>query len=228
MPLKVDMKTKLIICLLLITHCVTYAQKKNTVPNTLVGKWDVWIPGAITYTQKETKVYQVYEPGSALSQLQLHADGSYQWGNSKGKLLKVKPWYADENRVYFRIRDLRNNVYDFWYKEATDELIFLFGEVGGHAATGSRIGDKPGIKQKAADTAIVTKDSLSSRPVISKSPGKTVSFKVNDKVLVLWSGSWYEAQVLQYKAPQYLVRYKGWGSLYDEWVTADRMRKEGR
>ncbi|HEY9341738.1 MAG TPA: agenet domain-containing protein [Hanamia sp.] len=222
------MKTKLITCLLLIAQCLTYAQKKNSVPNTIVGKWDVWIPGAITYVQKESKVYQVYEPGSALSQLQIFSDGSYQWGNSKSKLSEVRPWYSDENKLYFRLKDLRNNIYDFWYKEATDELIFLFGEVGGHAATGSRIGDRFGGKKLLKDSESGAKDLLSNQSVISKSPGKNVGFKINDKVLVLWSGSWYEAQVLKYKTPKYLVRYKGWGSLYDEWVTVDRIRKEER
>jgi hypothetical protein len=224
------MKAKLIIGLLLIAPLFTNAQNKNSVPNTIIGKWDVWIPGAITYVQKETKVNQVYEPGSALSQLQISADGSYQWGNSKSKLSEVRPWYADEKRLYFRIKDLKNNVYDFWYKEATDELIFLFGEVGGHAATGSRVGDKFAGKQIVKDPSSgainQSKDLLSTKSINSNSPGKNVRFKINDKVFVLWSGGWYEAQILKYKTQKYLVRYKGWGSLYDEWVTVDRMRKE--
>lgn len=224
------MKTKLITCLLLIAQFHTYAQNKNSVPNTIVGKWDVWIPGAITYVQKGSQVNQVYQPGSALSQLQISTDGSFQWGNSKGKLSEVRPWYSEENRLYFRLKDLRNNIYDFWYKELTDELIFLFGEVGGHAATGSRIGDKFVGKhlsknpQPEADYQF--KDSLKNRSVNTKTTAKNIHFKINDKVMVMWSGGWYEAQILKYKSPKYLVRYKGWGSLYDEWVTIDRIKKE--
>jgi hypothetical protein len=224
------MKTKLIIYLLFIAQCSSYAQTKKAVPASIIGKWDVWIPGAITYVQKDAKVYQVYESGSAMSQLHILADGSYQWGNSKSKLTEVRPWYADENRRYFSIKDLRDNVYDFWYKEQTDELIFLFGEVGGHAATGSRIGDKlagkPIVDKPASGTDRPYSDTLNTRRPDSKPNDNSTGFSINDKVLVSWSGSWYKAQILEYKTAKYLVRYEGWGSLYDEWVTVDRIKKE--
>jgi hypothetical protein len=224
------MKTRLIIYLVLIAQCYVNAQTKKEVPLPIVGKWDVWIPGAVTYVQKESKIYQTYEPGSAMSQLQILADGSYRWGNSKSKLSEVRPWYADENKRYFSIKDLRNNVYDFWYKETIDELIFLFGEVGGHAATGSRIGDKITGNQPSEDSALgagkPSENSVSTLLIDSKSTGKSAQFTINDKVMVLWSGSWYKAQILEYKTPKYLVRYEGWGALYDEWVTADRIKNQ--
>lgn len=224
------MKTKLIICLLFIAQFSCYAQTKRAVPASIIGKWDVWIPGAITYVHKDASVYQVYESGSAMSQLHIAADGSYKWGNSESKLIEVRPWYADENRRYFSIKDLRDNVYDFWYKEQTDELVFLFGEVGGHAATGSRIGgdklaEKPIVDKLAPGTDKQYTDAPNTQQRDSKSNGKSASLSINDKVLVLWSGSWYKAQILEYKTEKYLVRYDGWGSLYDEWVTIDRIKK---
>jgi hypothetical protein len=223
------MKTKLIIYLLFVAQFSSYAQTKKVVPPSITGKWDVWIPGAITYLQKDASVYQVYESGSAMSQLHIAADGSYQWGNSKSKLTEVKPWYADENRRYFSIKDLRDNVYDFWYKEQTDELVFLFGEVGGHAATGSRVGDKLAgkntVDKPAPSTGKAYTDALKTPIPDSKPKDKSTGFSVNDKVLVLWSGSWYKAQILEYKTSKYLVRYEGWGALYDEWVTVDKIKK---
>lgn len=225
------MKLKLTVCLVLIAQCVAYAQTKKSIPTSIVGAWEVWIPGAVTYHQKESKVYQVYEAGSAMSRLQISADGNFQWGNSKSKLTEVRPWYAEENKRYFSVKDLRNNVYDFWYKESADELIFLFGGVGGHAATGIRIGDKIAEKkvtEKASSEIQKPSENSSStqQQANVKSAEKGGGFKVNDKVLVLWSGGWYKAKILEEKTPKYLVHYDGWGSLYDEWVTADRIKKE--
>lgn len=215
---------------MLIAQCFAIAQTKKNIPASIVGKWDVWIPGAVTYQQKGSDIYQVYEPGSAMSQLQISADGSFKWGNRKGKLTEVRPWYAEESKRYFSVKDLRDNSYDFWYKESTDELIFLFGEVGGHAATGSRIGDKVASKQVTekpkSDVQKPSEHSSSTQPVDTKSTDKGGNYKINDKVLVLWTGGWYKAQILEDKSPKYLVRYDGWGSLYDEWVTVDRIKKE--
>ena len=223
------MKLKLTICLVIVAQFFAYSQSKKSLPASIVGTWDVWIPGAVTYLQKQSNVYQIYEPGSAMSRLHISADGSFQWGNRESKLNEVRPWYAEENKRYFSVKDLRNNVYDFWYKESTDELIFLFGEVGGHAATGSRIGDKLSIKQdfEKPDSNVQkpSDNSSSTQQSITKSIDKSGRFKVNDKVLVLWSGGWYKAEILEEKNPKFLVRYDGWGYLYDEWVTEDRIKR---
>ncbi|MVZ60570.1 Tudor-knot domain-containing protein [Sphingobacterium humi] len=239
------MKAKLLTWLWLWAAVSLYGQTGAiNLPNAILGTWDVWIPGAITYEAKGAEVYQRYQPGSAMSQLQIDKDGTYRWGKYSHKIEEVRPWYEEEGKRYFRILDLRKNSYDFWYKESADALIILFGEVGGHAATGTRIGNgkttaaeklptqetiavapaKPGYP-----TAVKTQPQAD-KPTSEKQPtkngkSKQAAFKLKENVEVLWSGAWYKAQIIEINAPKYKVTYTGWGSLYDEWVTADRIKK---
>jgi Agenet domain len=41
---------------------------------------------------------------------------------------------------------------------------------------------------------------------------------------VEWQGSWYAAEILSASGSSNLIRYKGYGPEWDEWVTAERMR----
>lgn len=52
---------------------------------------------------------------------------------------------------------------------------------------------------------------------------------VGDKGQVLWKGSWYPAKVTNVNDDQSkcYIRYDGYGSNWDEWVSADRYRKAG-
>ncbi|MGV6945186.1 agenet domain-containing protein [Sphingobacterium kyonggiense] len=222
------MKTKMMISILLIPLCylLSNAQVKN-LPTTITGSWDVWIPGAVTYHQKSDAIYQRYEPGAAMRTLKINNKGSFEWGNSKGSLQEVRPWYAEDSKRYFRIQDLSKNTYDLWYKESTDELILLFGEVGGHAATGTRIGKRKieDAKPKEKPKPIINDQKVNSKPKEKESQNSN-TYQINDKVEVIWSSAWYQATVLEVKDGKYLIRYDGWGKLYDEWVIPDRIRRK--
>lgn len=177
----------------------------------VVGKWDVWIPGAVTYVATtDNRAQMVYQPGAAMNTLTIQANGQYTWGDHTGTVEIVKPWYAQVGVTYYRISDLRKNTYDFWYKEETDQLILLFGEVGGHAATGARIGEKQLISS--------SKDMKENQEPIP------ADFKIGQEVLVEWSGSWYNAKILEYKDGHFKIHYIGWGSTWDEWVKPSRIK----
>lgn len=171
----------------------------------VAGEWEVWIPGAVTYTAKDEKVYRQYSPGAAMNKLAIKKDGTYTWGELNGKLEVVRPWYAAADKYYYRLRDQRSNSYDFWYKKETDQLVLLFGEVGGHAATGYRWGK--------TDIAPVA---------------QAPTFEIKQKVEILWSGTWYKGSILDFKNGKYKVTYTGWGSTYDEWVEPEHIRKMER
>jgi hypothetical protein len=44
---------------------------------------------------------------------------------------------------------------------------------------------------------------------------------------VEWGGTWYAAEALQVNGNQTLIHYTGWGSNWDEWVPAGRIRPAG-
>ncbi|MCB9224472.1 MAG: agenet domain-containing protein [Crocinitomicaceae bacterium] len=50
------------------------------------------------------------------------------------------------------------------------------------------------------------------------------SFKLNDKVEVLYQGKWYPAQVIEINDGKYKVHYDGYESSWDEFVGNDRIR----
>lgn len=183
----------------------------------ITGQWNLWIPGAVVYLEKDRDLYRTYSPGAPMNKLSIAADGTYTWGITKGKLRKVTPWYQQEGVTYYSLHDDKNNTYDFWYKKATDELIFLFGEVGGHAATASRTGK---ILSPKADT-VPEKGVL---PVVQTGE-IPAAFKRGERVEIYWSGQWYKGSILAVRNKEYKVNYEGWGTLYDEWVSPDRLRK---
>jgi hypothetical protein len=126
---------------LLLTNCTTNTKTEvKNIPGTIYGRWNVWIPGAVVYnTRPDNMVDMKYYPGAAMNTLIIQADGTYQWGEHSGTIKKATPWYAQDGISYYRVSDAKNNTYDFWYKNESDELIFLAGEVGGHVATGTRV-----------------------------------------------------------------------------------------
>jgi hypothetical protein len=52
--------------------------------------------------------------------------------------------------------------------------------------------------------------------VVHGSPGK-------DELLVQWGSGWWPAEVLQSQGTNHLIRYKGYGAEWDEWVDPQRM-----
>jgi len=50
--------------------------------------------------------------------------------------------------------------------------------------------------------------------------------KINDKVLIEYSGEWYNGKILKVNANDelYFVTYEDWGNNWDEWVGTDRIK----
>lgn len=190
----------------------------------ITGSWEVWISGTVGYVATENDVYRHYTSGAAMNALTIQANGSYQWGEQKGKLRKTEPWYADPEKTYYQVCDSRGNQYDMWYKKDTDQLILMFGESGGHAATASRIGKNK--EEKNAEN--IPKNNKSPKPEFQPASPAIAHYVVNEKVEINWSGGWYKGTILEIKDEKYKVNYEGWGSLYDEWVGAQRLKKRHR
>lgn len=45
-------------------------------------------------------------------------------------------------------------------------------------------------------------------------------------VMVEWKGTWYPAEILKTEGGKFLIHYLGYGSEWDEWVTAERVRQK--
>ncbi|WP_210412708.1 MBT domain-containing protein [Luteimonas granuli] len=168
----------------------------------IIGKWEVWIPGAVQYLADGRAVYQQYQPGAAMNQLEIARDGSYRWGGQRGRLEEVRPWHHQPGRRYYRVRRANGDEFEFYHADDGDRLIVLFGGVGGHAATGTRLA---GGGLQAA-------------------PGATRTFRAGERVEVDWSGRWYPAQVRKVDGGRYLIGYDGYDSSWDEWVPPARIR----
>ena len=48
--------------------------------------------------------------------------------------------------------------------------------------------------------------------------------RVNDKVEIEYSGSWYTGKILKVEGDRYFVTYEGWSDSWDEWVPLSRLR----
>lgn len=176
--------------------------------------WEIWIPGAVSYLVKaDHSADMVYQHGAAMNELTIGANGDFTWGEHSGTLEIVTPWYAEEGKAYFRISDIRNNTYDFWYKEETDQLVILFGEVGGHAATGSRL--EPSLQATVESEEDSPQESMG-------------TYNIGQEVQVEWSGGWYKAKILDRKEGLYKVHYSGWGDNWDEWVKPERIKEKSQ
>ncbi|MCA9523067.1 MAG: hypothetical protein KC609_18960 [Myxococcales bacterium] len=49
-------------------------------------------------------------------------------------------------------------------------------------------------------------------------------YPVGTPVMVLWKGKWYPARVLQARPNSWYIKYKGYGSNWNEWVGPGRIR----
>jgi hypothetical protein len=50
-------------------------------------------------------------------------------------------------------------------------------------------------------------------------------FQVGDPATVEWSGSWYPAKVQKVDGTKFFIRYDGYGSEWDEWVSGARIKQ---
>jgi tetratricopeptide (TPR) repeat protein len=64
--------------------------------------------------------------------------------------------------------------------------------------------------------------------LIHKTPANSViytnTYKIGDKVKVSWKGTYYNATIIDKYNSQYKISYDGYGSSWDEWVYADRIK----
>jgi hypothetical protein len=49
---------------------------------------------------------------------------------------------------------------------------------------------------------------------------------VGEKLQVSWSGTWYDATIIEIGQGHYKVHYEGWSSDWDEWVAPSRLRRQ--
>jgi hypothetical protein len=185
----------------------------------VVGSWDLWVPGGVWYSTDGRTVYQNYTPGAAMNRLQVMADGSYRWGAKQGKLVEVRPWHAQPERRYYTLTAPSGAVYELYHNDTDGKLVFLFGGVGGHAATGTRLGAS-GAPATPAPTPPAAQPQL---PASNIAPA--AAYRAGEKVQVEWKGTWYAATILQVKDGQYRIHYEGWASSWDEWVAPGRIRR---
>ncbi len=55
--------------------------------------------------------------------------------------------------------------------------------------------------------------------------GPHANARLNERVEVAWGGSWWAARVIARRGKMTKIHYTGWGSEWDEWVDASRLRK---
>jgi hypothetical protein len=204
------------------------------VDSRIVGAWDVWIAGAVTYSTDGRAIYQQYSPGAAMNRLEIGRDGAYQWGSKRGRLVEVRPWHAQDGRRYFQAAHANGTEYDFYYKDGDDKLVVLFGGVGGHAASGTRLGGSaPAAPDKTRPAPGGATTPTTPATAVSAMSGKNAPARTDDlcsairpgqKVQVSSGGQWYASTVIEGGRGTYKVRYDGWGSAWDEWVAPSRIR----
>lgn len=79
-----------------------------------------------------------HTPGASSNRLAIRADGTYLWGDRSGRLVEVRPWFANAGERYYAIQMDAENRYMARFDAATGKLNLFFWGVGGHAASGTR------------------------------------------------------------------------------------------
>ncbi len=175
----------------------------------VVGAWDLWVPGGVWYRQDGRTVYRMYTPGAAMNRLTVAADGSYRWAGRSGRLVEIRPWFAEAGQRFYAVSLDGSNRYMARFDEAQGKLLLFFWGVGGHAATGTRLG-RPSPAPGSGAAA--------PRPAAA-------AWKRGDRVQVNWKGTWYAASIVAVGEGRYRVHYEGWDSSWDEWVEPERIRR---
>ncbi|MGS1017490.1 hypothetical protein [Allosphingosinicella humi] len=104
----------------------------------LNGRWELWVPGGFWYSSDGTAIYRRYTPGASINRLVIRADGTYRWGDRSGRLIEVRPWFANAGERYYAVQMDAQNRYMARFDAATGKLNLFFWGVGGHAASGTR------------------------------------------------------------------------------------------
>jgi sRNA-binding protein len=80
----------------------------------------------------------------------------------------------------------------------------------------------------ARKTASSTTTTNSSATTETATTTSTKTYKVGDKIQVLWGSKYYPSSVIEIgsndKAGKYKINYDGWSSSSDEWVGTDRIK----
>lgn len=178
----------------------------------IIGQWDVVNQDAETSKTNDQKLTQTNTPSEATNRLVIKPNGKYTWGVQSGSLETVKPNYAEEGKIYYRISDAKKSTFDFWYKSETDELILLSGKNGKHLATAKRLGR----------ASTVNYNSTNSKGV--KAQNTTNQYQVGQNVWVEKSETWLDGRILEIQDKKYKVRYENGENSSEEWVEADRLK----
>lgn len=99
---------------------------------------ELWVPGGIWYSTDGSTVFRNYTPGAAMNRLTIGSDGNYRWASGRGRLIEIRPWFAQEGERYFAVQMSPEARYMARYDAAKGRLNLFFWGVGGHAATGKR------------------------------------------------------------------------------------------
>ncbi|WP_205570738.1 hypothetical protein [Brevundimonas naejangsanensis] len=107
-------------------------------PAAMVGRWELWVPGGVWYSQDGAQVLRHHTAGAALNSLTIRPGGAYVWAGRQGRLTEIQPWFAQPGERYFEVRMDSQNRYMARYDAANDRINLFFWGVGGHAARGDR------------------------------------------------------------------------------------------
>jgi hypothetical protein len=72
--------------------------------------------------------------------------------------------------------------------------------------------------QRPTTPSYPTPRAIYPRTSVQPSPG------LSAKLFVEWKGTWYPAEIIASSGNSNLIHYTGYGTQWDEWVTAERMR----
>lgn len=143
----------------------TVVQKPQPVDRRLVGSWDLWISGGVDYVTDGRDVFQRYTPGAGRGRIVVGGDGRYQWGSYTGRMVEVRPYFAQDHLRYWLLRDQAGS-YVVTYEDG-GALLRILHSSGGIMATG----DRPGAARNGATQAMA--EPAPASPAPSQAPAHT-------------------------------------------------------
>ncbi|MBL0334524.1 MAG: hypothetical protein IPP73_04120 [Chitinophagaceae bacterium] len=143
-----------------------------------------------------------------------------------GTLLSIK------GNQYFVHFDLRPSSYDKFVKD--NEIVFIDGDdrkpiVQVEYRDRERVRrDTVYITQYIRDTIYINRNdngNWNGNGNGGKGPRGQNFWRVGDRVEVYWGSEWYPARILESQQGKYKISYDGYSNVWDEWVSADKIRK---
>jgi hypothetical protein len=113
-------------------------ERPAPLPAGIAGDWRLHVPGGVWYSQEGDRIMRNHSAGASLNRLIIRGDGSYDWAGRRGRLMEIRPWFAQPGERYFAVRMNADNQYMARYDSDQDRLNLFFWGVGGHAARGDR------------------------------------------------------------------------------------------